>query len=126
MLGVLLVSMTTGTGSVKIPGANGTGGVGVTPKEDTHNYRWIDRQSGKSEVCKQKNTHAHILFYFIFSGINKVSLIKYYSSTVNIVTSLILFVIQGVPFLGFPLINRKKHKILKMVCFASLFIFFKN
>lgn len=51
MLGVRLVSMTTGTGSVKIPGANGTGGVGVTPKEDTHNYR----QSGKSVVCKQKS-----------------------------------------------------------------------
>lgn len=55
MLGVLLVSMTTGPGSVKIPGANGTGGVGVTPKEDTHNYSRIDTQSGKSEVCKQKS-----------------------------------------------------------------------
>lgn len=55
MLGVLLVSMTTGSGAVKIPGANGTRGVGVTPKEDTHNYSWIDRQSGNSEVCKQKS-----------------------------------------------------------------------
>lgn len=55
MLGVLLVSMTTGPGSAKIPGANGTGGVGVTPKEDTHNYSGIDRQSGKSELWKQKS-----------------------------------------------------------------------
>lgn len=55
MLGVLLVSMTTGSGSIKISGANGTGRVGVTPKEDTHNYSRIDRQSGNSEVCKQKS-----------------------------------------------------------------------
>lgn len=55
MLGVVLVSMTTGPASVKISGANGTGGVGVTPKEDTHNYSWIGRESGKSDVRKQKS-----------------------------------------------------------------------
>lgn len=42
--GVLPVSVTTGTGSIKISGANGAGRVGVTPKEDKHNYREIDRQ----------------------------------------------------------------------------------
>lgn len=72
MLGVLLVSMTTGPGSVKIPGANGTGGVGVTPKEDTHNYSWIDRRSGKSEVCEQKSQtdckHSGSSFIFYFLG----------------------------------------------------------
>lgn len=55
MPGVLLVSMTTGPASVKISGANGTGGVGVTPKEDTHNYSWKDRESGKTEVRRQKS-----------------------------------------------------------------------
>lgn len=53
MPGVLLVSMTTGSGSIKISGANGAGRAGVTPKEDKHNYSEIDRQSGNSEVCKQ-------------------------------------------------------------------------
>ncbi len=53
MPGVLLVSMTTSSGSIKISGANGAGRVGVTPKEDKHNYSEIDRQSGNSEVCKQ-------------------------------------------------------------------------
>lgn len=53
MPGVLLVSMTTVSGSIKISGANGAGRAGVTPKEDKHNYREIDRQSGNGEVCKQ-------------------------------------------------------------------------
>lgn len=46
MPGVLLVSMTTSSGSIKISGANGAGRVGVTPKEDKHNYSETDRQSG--------------------------------------------------------------------------------
>lgn len=89
MLGVLLVSMTTGTESVKIPGANGTGVVGVTPKEDTHNYSWTDRQSEKSEVCKQRSQadrkHSGSYFYlflYFSTVINKVSYIKYHSFSV--------------------------------------------
>lgn len=53
MPGVLLVSMTTSAGSIKISGANGAGRAGVTPKEDKHNYSEIDSQSGNGEVCKQ-------------------------------------------------------------------------
>lgn len=45
MPGVLLVSMTTGSGSIKISGANGAGGARVTPKEDKHNYSEIDRHA---------------------------------------------------------------------------------
>lgn len=51
--GVLLVSMTTSSGAIKISGANGAGRVGVTPKEDKHNYSEIERQSGNGEVCKK-------------------------------------------------------------------------
>lgn len=51
MPGVLLVSMTTDSGSIKISGANGAGSVGVTPKEDKHNYSGIDMQSENGAVC---------------------------------------------------------------------------
>lgn len=57
--GVLLVSMTTGSGSIKISGANGTGSMGVTPKEDKHNYSKIDSRGMvrfKSKYCSQKDT----------------------------------------------------------------------
>lgn len=56
--GVLLVSMTTGSGSIKISGANGAGSVGVTPKEDKHNYSKIDSQGMVRSIrkyCSQKD-----------------------------------------------------------------------
>lgn len=55
MPGVLLVSMTTGSGCIKISGANGAERVGVTPKEDKHNYSEPASQSGNSEVCQRES-----------------------------------------------------------------------
>ena len=63
MPGVLLVSMTTGSGAIKISGANGAERVGVTPKEDKHNYSVIERQSGNGEVCQQlSQSERHVLY----------------------------------------------------------------
>lgn len=67
MPSVLLVSMTTESGSRKISGPNGVLWVGVTPTEDKHNYSEAHRQPENSEVCKQvPQPYNNNLFYFLY------------------------------------------------------------